>query len=51
MLIAAFTLTKAGHVLDVSDPNYTEDGKDVQPIPSHFKPRNTEIVEDYSHSR
>ncbi|RVW20732.1 Hydroxyacylglutathione hydrolase 2, mitochondrial [Vitis vinifera] len=44
------TLTKAGHVLDVSDPNYTEDGKMCNPFLRTSSPRNTEIVKDYSHA-
>ena len=32
--------------LMVSDPDYGEDRKDVQPVPSHPEPRNPKIVRD-----
>ena len=45
-------LPKAGFMfLMVSYPDYGEDRKDVQPVPSRLKPRNSEIVRDSRGSR
>ena len=45
-------LPKVGFMfLMVSDPDYGEDRKDVQPVPSCLKPRNPEIVRDSKGSR